>query len=78
MIDPRITDALEQIAVLAEYGTTGAGACKSGPLTAAAATSLRLAISTIARDALAVAAHYGVTAPGNTAQQRARAARDRL
>lgn len=43
--------ALEQCAVLAEYGTTGPGKCQSGPLTAKQATALRLAISNIARAA---------------------------
>jgi len=45
--------ALEQCAVLAEYATTGPGKCQSGPLTAKQATALRLAISNIARAALA-------------------------
>ena len=45
--------ACEQVAVLAEYATTGPGKCKSDALTAEQATSLRLAISDIARAALA-------------------------
>jgi hypothetical protein len=45
---------LEQIAVLAEYRTTGPGkGCKSERLTAAQATALRSAISQLAREALA-------------------------
>jgi len=44
--------ALKQVAVLAEYGTTGPGKCASDALTAQQATSLRLAISDIARAAI--------------------------
>lgn len=45
---------VEQIVVLSEYGTTGADrGCKSHKLTAAQATSLRSAISQLAREALA-------------------------
>jgi hypothetical protein len=44
---------VEQIVVLAEYGTTGPErGCKSHKLTAAQATSLRSAISQLAREAL--------------------------
>lgn len=46
-------EALKQITVLAEYGTTGPGKCKSNALSSAQATSLRLSISNIARAALA-------------------------
>lgn len=44
--------ALEQIALLAEYGTTGPGKCASKSMNAKQATAFRLALSTIARDAL--------------------------
>lgn len=47
--------ALRQIAVLAEYQTTGPGKCESYALTAKQATALRLAISDIARAALELA-----------------------
>lgn len=47
--------ALQQVAVLAEYGTTGPGKCKSDALTAEQATNLRLAISDISRAALSKA-----------------------
>ncbi len=52
---PALLEALQQIAVLAEYGTTGPGKCKSDALTAEQATSLRLAISDISRAAIAKA-----------------------
>lgn len=50
-----LINALVQIAVLAEFNTTGPNTvppCKSPPLNAAKATSLRGEISTIAREAL--------------------------
>jgi hypothetical protein len=52
---PDLLDALNQIALLAEWQTTGPSKCSSGPLTAKQATSLRLAISDIARAAIAKA-----------------------
>lgn len=52
---PDLLAALEQITVLAEYGTTGPGKCASRSLTAEQATALRLAISDIARAAIAKA-----------------------
>jgi len=55
----RLRAALEQIAVLVEYGTTGPNTeprCKSAALTADQATSLRGAVSEIAREALAAPA----------------------
>lgn len=48
-MNEQIISAFEQIAVLAEYNTTGPGKCKSNSLTAKQATSLRLSISDIAR-----------------------------
>lgn len=45
----RAEKALLEIAVLAEFGTTGPGKCQSDALPADRATSLRLAISNIAR-----------------------------
>lgn len=48
----RLRNALEQIAVLAEYGTTGPGKCRSDALSAEQATSLRKSISDIARGAI--------------------------
>jgi hypothetical protein len=48
-----VSDKLLQIALLAEFGTTGPGKCGSPALTAEQATSLRMAISDIAREALA-------------------------
>jgi hypothetical protein len=48
----RLRSALNQIALLAEWQTTGQGKCKSAALSAAKATELRLAISTIARKSL--------------------------
>ena len=50
---PDLLAALNQIAVLAEYGTTGPGKCGSRALNAEQATSLRLAVSDIARAAIA-------------------------
>lgn len=47
-----LVKALRSLTVLAEYNTTGPGKCNSDALTAAQATSLRRAISNIARDAL--------------------------
>lgn len=46
-------NALCQIAVLAEYGTTGPGKCVGRSLTQRQATSLRLSVSTIARKHIA-------------------------
>ena len=46
-----LEDALGQVAVRAEYGTTGPGKCEGPGLSAKRATSLRLAISDIARQA---------------------------
>ena len=45
----RLTADMRQIALLAEWQTTGAPECKSGPLSAKAATGLRRSISEIAR-----------------------------
>ena len=42
-------EALEQIAVLAEYGTTGPGKCHSRALNAQQATALRLSVSDLSR-----------------------------
>jgi hypothetical protein len=44
--------AVEQITVLAEFGTTGPGKCHSRALSASAASSLRRSISDICRDVL--------------------------
>ena len=52
---PDLLAALLQVAVLAEYGTTGPGKCASRSLTAEQATALRLSISDIARAAIAKA-----------------------
>lgn len=46
-----LEDALGQVAVLAEYGTTGPGKCEGPGLSAKRATALRRAISDIARQA---------------------------
>ena len=50
----RLEEALTQITVLAEFGTTGptVSPCKSRSLTARAATALRGSISALARAAL--------------------------
>lgn len=42
-------EAMEQIAVLAEYGTTGPGKCRSRALNAQQATALRLSVSDLSR-----------------------------
>jgi hypothetical protein len=52
---PELLAALRECALLAEYGTTGLGKCKSDALSAEKATALRLAVSTIARAAIAKA-----------------------
>ena len=49
---PDLLAALRECAILAEYGTTGPGKCKSDALTAEKATALRLAVSTICRAAI--------------------------
>lgn len=47
-----LRSAIEQIVVLAEFGTTGPGKCHSRPLSASAASSLRRSISDICHDVL--------------------------
>ena len=52
---PSLLNALQQVAVLAEYGTTGPGKCNSEALNASQATALRRSVSDIARAAIAKA-----------------------
>ncbi|MFZ9327870.1 MAG: hypothetical protein ACO24H_10570 [Polynucleobacter sp.] len=52
---PQMLAALNQITLLAEWQTTGPGKCGSGSLTAKQATSLRLSISNLAREAILMA-----------------------